>query len=58
MKKNLSIVGGVFRETKSFGESILNRSGGSNGFIAKFEMSGKMKFSGWVQKDIFISRIK
>ncbi len=37
---------GVFQGTKSFGENVLNRVGGSNGFIARFETSGKLS---WVE---------
>jgi hypothetical protein len=40
------IVCGVYQGTKSFGENILNRIGGSSGFIAKFETNGKMS---WVK---------
>jgi Beta-propeller repeat len=37
---------GVFQGTKSFGENILTRVSGSNGFIARFETNGKMS---WVK---------
>ena len=40
------IVCGVFQGTKSFGENVLNRIGGSNGFVARFESNGKMA---WVK---------
>ena len=40
------VVCGVYQGTKSFGETILNRIGGSNGFIAKFETNGRMT---WVK---------
>jgi hypothetical protein len=40
------VVCGVYQGTKSFGETVLNRIGGSNGFIAKFETNGKMT---WVK---------
>jgi hypothetical protein len=38
-------IDGVFHGTKSFGDNILTRVSGSNGFIAKFESSGKMAWS-------------
>ena len=41
-----AMVCGVYQGTRSFGETILNRIGGSNGFIARFETSGKMT---WVR---------
>ena len=40
------VVCGVFQGTKSFGENVLTRVGGSNGFIARFETNGKMA---WVK---------
>lgn len=40
------VVCGVFQGTKSFGENVLTRVGGSNGFIARFETNGKMT---WVK---------
>lgn len=38
-------VTGVFHGTKSFGDNVLTRVSGSNGFVAKFESSGKMTWS-------------
>ncbi len=40
------IVCGVFQGTKSFGENVLTRIGGSNGFLARFESNGKLA---WVK---------
>lgn len=39
-------VTGVFQGTKVFGENVLTRIGGSNGFIARFETNGKLS---WVR---------
>ncbi|MEK6614496.1 MAG: SBBP repeat-containing protein [Bacteroidota bacterium] len=36
---------GVFLGTKTFGDNILIRESGSNGFLAKFEPSGKLNWS-------------
>ena len=38
-------VDGVFYGTKSFGETVLTRVTGSNGFLAKFETSGKLAWT-------------
>ncbi|MBI4930778.1 MAG: SBBP repeat-containing protein [Bacteroidetes bacterium] len=38
-------VGGVFYGTKSFGGNMLTRVSGSNGFLAKFESSGKLAWT-------------
>ncbi len=40
------VVCGVFQGTKMFGENVLTRVGGSNGFIARFETNGKQA---WVK---------
>lgn len=37
---------GVYQGTKVFGENVLTRVGGSNGFIARFETNGKLS---WVK---------
>lgn len=39
------LVCGVFIGTKTFGEKILTQESGSNGFLAKFESSGKLNWS-------------
>lgn len=38
-------ISGVFKGTKSFGDNILTRVSGTNGFIAKFETNGKLSWS-------------
>lgn len=38
-------VGGVFHGTSAFGENLLSRVAGSNGFLAKFESNGKLSWS-------------
>jgi len=44
--KNGSIfIGGVFHGTKSFGDNLLTRTTGSNGFLARFETNGKLTWS-------------
>ena len=40
-----TFVCGVFLGTKTFGEKILTQESGSNGFVAKFESSGKFSWS-------------
>ncbi|MBI3503187.1 MAG: SBBP repeat-containing protein [Bacteroidetes bacterium] len=46
VSKNGSIfVAGMFRGTKSFGETLLTQVSGSNGFLAKFEPNGKFSWS-------------
>lgn len=40
------VICGVYQGTKLFGENVLTRIGGSNGFVARFETNGKLS---WVK---------
>ena len=39
------MISGVFKGTKTFGDNVLTRVSGTNGFVAKFEANGKLSWT-------------